>query len=135
MGDLDSDGDTDLVVSHLQSPHSILRNSCVRSGNSVKVQMIGTTAARQSLGSRIDVEYTNGESLYLHVPAGESFQAAHDPVVVVPVDNDSAIRTIVVRWSDGKTEKWQDVASAPTISLIQGRGRAMTGSSVPLDDP
>ncbi|MCA9050386.1 MAG: CRTAC1 family protein [Planctomycetaceae bacterium] len=124
MGDLDSDGDTDLVVSHLNSPYAVLRNSGERTGTSLRVQLIGTTGARQSLGSRMDVDYTDGTSLYLHVPAGESFQSTHDPVVIIPARDASAIRSIRVTWSDGQTESWSDIASAPTIHLIQGRGTA-----------
>jgi enediyne biosynthesis protein E4 len=123
MGDLDNDGDTDLVVSHLQAHPAILKNECLREGKSQRVMFIGTTSCRQPLGCEVNVQLTGDQLLTLEMPSGGSFQASHDPVLVVPTGKEGVVESISVCWPDGTVETWQDLAVEETIRLVEGTGR------------
>ncbi len=126
-GDFDNDGDVDLVVGHLMARAVVLRNDSDRQGNSLRLQFVGTTASRDALGCRVDVESLNGSRYVTHVPAGGSFQASHSPVVVVPTGNGSDIAGVTVHWSTGTVETWPEPnrmqpSRASTVILIEGTG-------------
>ena len=122
MGDLDNDGDTDLVISHLQEHPAILKNECLREGKSQRVMFIGTTSCRQPLGCEVNVQLTGDQMLTLQMPSGGSFQASHDPVLVVPTGKEGGVESISVCWPDGTVETWKDLAVENTIRLVEGSG-------------
>lgn len=123
VGDLDSDGDPDLVVSHLLTPPALLRNDSKQSGHVLRLKVIGTHSARQPLGMRLQV-IVGGESITTHIPAGESFQASHDDRLLVPVGDATRVDEVRVHWLGGKMETWTELPTDELHSLIEGRGEA-----------
>ena len=136
FGDLDNDGDPDLVVQHLDAPAAILRNDSPLSARGVRVRFIGITSARDPLGCRVDVSIRrpdgNLKPLALHIPSGESFQASHDPRVLIPVADGESIASITLTWPDATREEWLSVASSESVesvTLIEGTGRVLAAQS------
>jgi hypothetical protein len=122
VGDLDNDGDPDLVVQHLAAPPAILRNDQSRSASGVLIELIGVTSARQPLGTSLSV-VLDGEPMTLRVPSGDSFQASHDHRVLVASKSKSVIDEIHVAWPSGNREVWRDVVpEGRVIRLIEGQG-------------
>ncbi len=55
VGDLDNDGDLDLVISHQRSTSAVLRNDTVTTNNSVILRLIGTGGSNRSgIGTRVE---------------------------------------------------------------------------------
>lgn len=121
IGDLDNDGDPDLVVSHLLDPPAMLRNDSRRSGHVLRLKLIGTRSARQPLGTRVDV-VVGDQTISAHVPSGESFQASHDDRLVIPVGNATTIDEVRVYWPGGETETWTNIPADELRLLIEGTG-------------
>jgi enediyne biosynthesis protein E4 len=131
FGDLDNDGDFDLVVQHLDDPAAVLRNDSERRAEGLRVRFIGTRSARDPTGCRVDVSITRPEGrtqqLALHIPSGESFQASHDSRVLVPVAEGESLTSIRITWPDGTREEWDSIVSTPaTITLIEGTGHRVS---------
>lgn len=121
-GDLDNDGDTDLVVGHLSDQPALLQNNSTHQGQSVQITFVGTKSCRQPLGCGIEIELDNGTTLATHVPSGESFQASHDSRVVVATGDSSSVERVSIHWPGGPTERWSQLASQGRITLIEGTG-------------
>lgn len=126
-GDLDNDGDTDLVVGHLAAPAAVLRNDSERQGQSLRLQFVGTRSSRDPLGCRVKLELADGSRYVTQVPSGGSFQASHSPVLVVPTGQNAEVSAVTIHWSGGNTETWSDphragFVRASTLVLVEGTG-------------
>lgn len=121
-GDLDNDGDTDLVVAHLSDPVALLENRSRRQGRSVQATFIGTRSCRQPLGCRVDVELNNDVVLTTHIPSGESFQATHDCRLIISLGEATEMKRISIHWPGGAIESWTGVSCESSLVLIEGTG-------------
>jgi hypothetical protein len=119
-GDLDNDGDTDLVVTHLQEPPAILQNESARQGNSATLRLIGRQVAREPLGIRVDVSIAD-KQFATQVPAGGSFQSSHDQRILVATGTASTLSRVTVHWSPDFIETWNELPVGAESILIQGR--------------
>lgn len=119
-GDLDNDGDTDLIVTHLQEPPAILQNESTRQGNSATLRLVGRQAARQPPGIRVDVSIADRQ-FATQVPAGGSFQSSHDQRILVATGTASTLSRVTVHWSPDLIETWNELPVGTESILIQGR--------------
>lgn len=117
-GDLDNDGDVDVVVAQLVECAAILRNDSFHSGKSLRLRLIGRNACRQQLGTRVEVDYGQQHQVVV-VPSGQSFQASHDDRLCVAVGNRSTVDRVTVYWSDGQIESWYDLPTMVDLSVVQ----------------
>ncbi|MCA9114323.1 MAG: VCBS repeat-containing protein [Planctomycetaceae bacterium] len=129
VGDLDNDGDADLVISHELAPAEILRNETPPVHAGVRLRLIGTKSARQALGRK--VTWTSGEEQYTQiVMAGGSFQSTSDERLLLATGGFERIDQIRVSWAPGRTEVWNQVPVTAEIVLIEGSGEHMIAAPV-----
>ncbi len=127
-GDLDNDGDTDLVVTQLGRSHTVLRNDSRRTNRSVRLRLIGTTASRDALGAR--VEYHFGRRTWtLLVPAGGGYQASSDSRLLLAWDHQHSLEELRVVWSTGREQIWKLTNHGSEIVLIESHSREATSGS------
>ena len=108
-GDLDNDGDLDLVVNNIDSVSWIYRNKLQGTGaNFLRVKLEGEPGNSLGIGSRVSIYY-NGSSQVNEVMLSRGFQSSVEPVVHFGLGKISKVDSIVVRWSDGLLSKNYDV--------------------------
>ena len=79
IGDIDADGDLDLLIGNLDGVPTLLRNEG-RNGNSLRVRLIGGEGDRAAVGAKVTVRY--GENTHTRwVTAGESFLSSNEDVL------------------------------------------------------
>lgn len=123
VGDLDNDGDADLVVTHLQAPAAVLRNDSERAGGSVVLQLVGTRSSRQPLGAPV-FAVVGERTITLQVAAGGSFQSSSDPRVIVPTGDADSISKVRVVWPGGLAETWSSLPASGELTLVEGTGES-----------
>lgn len=123
VGDLDDDGDADLVVSHIGDPPALLRNDSVRAGESFRLRLIGVRSAREPLGVRVTVS-SGDRRVVTQVPSGASFQASHDLRVLCPTLESTGGVAVRVDWPNGTAEVWRGVQpdARGDVRLVEGTG-------------
>lgn len=121
-GDFDRDGAVDLVVSHLLRPAAVLRNASELAGGGLTIRLVGRTAARDPLGVRVTAT-SGGASRQYHLPAGGSYQASCEPVLVISTGIAETV-DLRVAWASDSVEEWVGLPAAGERIFVEGTGRA-----------
>jgi hypothetical protein len=110
FGDLDNDGDTDIVLTQVDGPAVILRNDGTKN-HWLGISLIGAKSNRQGLGARIIVTEADGRRQTFDVSTASSYLSANDPRVLVGLGKAPNTISVEVRWPSGRKQ----VISKPEI--------------------
>ena len=122
FGDVDNDGDTDVVVANDSGPIRLLINH-VGSGNHwVGVRVVGHQG-RDVVGARVGVLRATGPTLWRRARADGSYGSANDPRVLVGLGATQSISRVRVEWPGGDAEEWTNVPVDRYTTLKQGESR------------
>jgi hypothetical protein len=114
FGDIDNDGDTDVVLGQTDGPAVLLRNGGAKN-RWLGLSLAGPKGNRQGLGARVTVTDAAGAKQVFDVTGAGSYLSSNDPRLVVGLGGKSAVRTIEVRWPDGRTQ----TLSSPQLDAYQ----------------
>jgi hypothetical protein len=121
-GDIDNDGDLDLLVSNNGQPADLLRNEGgSRVGNALLVRLRGRESNRDAIGARVTATI-GGRRLVREVRAGASYLGQHDVRVHFGLGRADAVDRLEVRWPSGRVETLQSVAARQVVTLSEGAG-------------
>lgn len=116
-GDLDNDGDLDLVVNNVNMQAFVYRNNAEKNKNNnfVKVKLKGDQKNRFAVGSIVEL-YSDSEILRQELIPSRGFQSSIDYVMTFGIGS-KKIDSLQVIWPNGKTQKLTKVNSNKTIQL------------------
>lgn len=119
-GDLDNDGDLDLVVNNTDSTASVYRNMTREreGGNYLKIKLDGEGRNTTGVGSKIVVWANGGSQLYEHVPA-RGFLSSVEHAIVIGLDTLRQADSLKVIWPDRKYQTFRDIQANQTLTLRQ----------------
>ena len=100
FGDIDNDGDIDIVVNHKDAAPAVLRNDTKSENHWVRFALQGTKSNRDGIGAKFEVT-AGGRTIYRQRKGGYSMQATNDSRVTVGIGNVSVIPKVVIRWPSG----------------------------------
>jgi hypothetical protein len=139
FGDIDNDGDVDVLVANSGGPARLLINSVANRHHWLGLRLVGenggknggkdggkdggTDAARDMLGARVAVIREGGPTLWRRARADGSYASANDPRVLVGLGTSATIPRIRVIWPSGRTEEWPDMQIDRYTTLTEGSGR------------
>ncbi len=104
-GDLDNDGDYDLVVNNVNMEAYLFQNRIDRSANNqyLKIRLRGMDKNTYALGSEVTI-YGNGRMQTAQVMTARGFQSSVDPDLIFGCKGWSKIDSLYVIWPDGKIQ-------------------------------
>ncbi len=103
LGDLDNDGDTDIVIGQTDGPPVILRNNGTKN-HWLGLALTGTKSNRQALGARVVVADTTGRKQTFDITTAGSYLSSRDPRVLVGLGVATSVPAIEIRWPNGQKQ-------------------------------
>ena len=123
FGDIDNDGDTDLLVTNEGGAARIYRNDVPEKGNWLLLRALDSAGQRDAIGARISV-FAGGKSWQRSVISGYSYLTANDLRVHFGLGTESTVDSLKVFWPDGIIEVFSGITINRFITLEKGRGDA-----------
>jgi hypothetical protein len=119
IGDLDNDGNEEVVIVNMGEAPSLLKNTAPPLGHSILVRLL-TATNRDAIGARVTVT-ANGQALIDEVRSGGSYMSQNDFRLHFGLGKATSA-DLSVRWLDGKTESFPAVAAGQVVTIQQGKG-------------
>jgi hypothetical protein len=123
FGDIDNDGDEDVVVANGAGPVRLLVNDIGNRQHWLGLRVVGANPRRDMVGARVAIHRPGAPVLWRRARADGSYGSANDPRVLAGLGASEEKPTVRVTWPDGRTEEWGDVAIDRYTALVQGTGR------------
>lgn len=119
-GDLDNDGDLDLIVNNVNMASFVYRNNSekMNQNNYLRLKLNGEKPNTFAIGTTLKLYYDNQTILYEHVPY-RGFQSSMDYIVTLGVGNTTLIDSIRVIWPNDKTVKLDSITTNQQLELSQ----------------
>ena len=124
-GDIDNDGDVDLLVTNNGGVPELLRNGTA-GGNAIVLRLIGVTSNRDALGARVSVT-AGGRTQVREVKSGSSYLGQNDLRVHVGLGAAASVDRVDIRWPGGRSERLEKLPLNQIVTVQEGRG--MTASA------
>lgn len=120
-GDIDNDGDLDLLVVNNGGRPNLLRNDGGNAANALLVQVVGTTSNRSAIGSRLTLTSGNRRQVR-EVQSGSSYLSQNDLRAHFGLGAAGHAERLEIRWPDGSTEVVEQLPANHLVTVRQGAG-------------
>lgn len=107
FGDIDNDGDTDVVVTNNNGSVRLLLNNAGNRNQWFGLRLVSKDGGRDLLGAKVEIVGSNKTVLRRRVRTDGSYLSANDPRVLVGLGNAARIETVRVRWPDSSSAEWK----------------------------
>ena len=121
FGDLDNDGDVDLVINNLDGAPTVLRNDGGNVNNSVLIKLVGVKSNRAGIGALVKV--VSGDfSQKDEVRSGDSYISQSDQRLHFGLEKRTKIDLIEVHWPSGTVDKITSGKVNSIVTIKEGSG-------------
>ncbi|CCG98991.1 ASPIC/UnbV domain protein [Fibrella aestuarina BUZ 2] len=118
-GDLDNDGDLDLVVNNVNQPCFVYQNHAEKqaAGNQfLKVKLTGDGQNTYAIGSKIEV-FANGQIISRYIAPSRGFQSSTEYVQTIGLGTLPRIDSVRVTWPDDRSTLVRTPKAGTTLTL------------------
>jgi hypothetical protein len=102
-GDLDNDGDTDVIIAQTNAAPVILKNNGTKN-HWLGIDLRGEKSAPGGEGARLTVTDANGRKQIFDASNSGSYLAANDSRILIGLGSVDAVRRVEIRWTSGKIQ-------------------------------
>ena len=122
FGDLDNDGRTDLVISHINEPAAVLRGIGGQDCHWLGVQLIGKDFA-DVVGAKAELQ-TSTRTLTRFAKGGGSYLSSGDRRLLFGLGRETTPGQLTVTWPNGAKQTFDGLAGDRYYRIEQGQAKA-----------
>jgi enediyne biosynthesis protein E4 len=120
FGDVNNDGNLDVLVFNAAGPPSLFLNETDNPNHRVLFRLIGTKSNRSAIGARVTVT-TSGMTQIDEVHGGGSYNSSSEPRLHFGLGTDATMKKVEVRWPSGRTQEFHDVGGDAIYEIKEGQ--------------
>lgn len=134
FGDVDNDGDVDVLVLNNNGPARLLLNNVGNRNHWIGLGVLHSTG-RDAIGARVAVSRSEGPALCRRVRTAASYCSANDPRILVGLGRSSSVRSVRIEWLGGRVEEWTNLSVDRYHTLREGTGQLITSPEMMNSGP
>jgi hypothetical protein len=124
-GDIDHDGDLDLVITTNHGPAYVFRNDGGNRNHWLTVRLIGVKSNKDGIGSIVRIESATGKQWNM-VRSGSSYCSQSDLATTFGLGADDAVSTLDVEWPSGIKQRFTKIRGNQSITITEGQSTPVT---------
>ncbi|WP_228714539.1 FG-GAP-like repeat-containing protein [Posidoniimonas corsicana] len=117
FGDLDNDGDLDLVINNFNEMVTVCRNDG-RQGGALRVKLIGRTSNRSGVGAVVRIKCGDVE-MSRRLSLARGFMSSSDPTIHFGVGQATLIDELSVEWPSGHRQQFHQIGANQLVSVTE----------------
>jgi enediyne biosynthesis protein E4 len=123
-GDMDNDGDLDLLITANNGAARLLRNDNANQNDLLRVRTIGSRSNRDGIGARVTLKLASGARLLGVVKTGSSYCSQSELPLTFGLGKSDPAKgmTLEIAWPSGQTDIIPDVKPNQSIAVQEGKG-------------
>ncbi len=119
-GDLDNDGDLDVVTNNIDSPAFIYENKAT--GNFLKIELEGTEQNKFGFGAKAVIHH-NGKMQVAENNVTRGFISSVEPGLFFGLGKDVELEKVEVIWPDGKVNVFKDIKANRVLTANYSKSK------------
>jgi hypothetical protein len=119
FGDIDNDGDIDIVISNVGQKAVVLRNDGGNRNRWLGIETTGRKSNRDGIGSRVKVVSASGQTQSFTVNTAVGYLSGSDKRLLVGLGTDSTAKLVEIRWPSGIVQKFENVKSGQILKAVE----------------
>ena len=127
FGDVNNDGNLDLLVFNVAGPPSLFVNETKNHNHRIVVRLNGVKSNKMAIGARVTVS-TADMTQVDEVRGGGSYLSSNDPRLHFGLGKNTSIKNLEVRWPSGLTQNFENVSSDAIYAITEGQPIRKTAS-------
>jgi len=116
FGDLNNDGQIDIVIGELNGAPIILRNNGTKN-HWLGIRLVGAKSDRDGIGAHVTVTDNSGRRQSFDVSTAGSYLSSNDSRIIAGLGAVAVVRTVEVRWPSGYTQMLTNVEADKYIII------------------
>jgi hypothetical protein len=123
-GDIDNDGDLDLLIMANNGPARLLRNENANQNDLLRIKTVGTRSNRDGIGAKVTVKTAKGTKLFSMVKTGSSYCSQSELPLVFGLGAPEEGKTLSLEiiWPSGQKDIIPDVKPNQSLTIQEGKG-------------